>query len=98
MKLRNCQTMQEITGEVQKMFDTAVMLFECSRRIGNIAQNVRRIFEYPENYSDIPCNDKIAKIYETVSIGLEDIARSVKDDGIIIQKLVLEHEEKSHEN
>lgn len=94
MRLRNCQTMREITGEVQKMFDTAVMLFECSWRIGNIAQNVHHIFEYPENYSDIPCNNKIAKIYETISTGLEDTARSVREDGIIIQKLVLEHEEK----
>ena len=84
--------MQEITGEVQKMFDTAVMLFECSRRIENVAQNVHHVFKYPENYSDVPCNNKIAKIYETISIGLEDTARAVRDDGIIIQKLVLEHE------
>lgn len=92
MRLRNSQTIQEITGEVQKMFDTAILLFECSRRIGNIAQNVHHIFEYPENYSDIPCNNKIAEIYETISAGLEDVAKSVRDDGIIIQKLVLEHE------
>lgn len=92
MKLRNCQTMQEITGEVQKMFDTAVMLFECSRCIENVAQNVHHVFKYPENYSDVPCNNKIAKIYKTISTGLEDTARAVRDDGIIIQKLVLEHE------
>lgn len=91
MRLRNCQTMREITGEVQKMFDTAILLFECSRRIENVAQNVHHVFKYPENYSDVPDN-KIAKIYKTISTGLEDVARSVRDDGIIIQKLVLEHE------
>lgn len=92
MKLRNCQTMQEITDEVQKMSNTAVMLLECSRRIENVAQNVHHIFEYPENYSDIPSNNKIAKIYETIATCLEDTARSVREDGIIMQKLVLKHE------